>query len=413
MCAVYNWSDWDIEQWTRKQKAELVNWILDRRGGSNHVWDLACNEHGTHFLQKVIGAVEPEHQKDLALGFVGKVQLAWSDVSAKYSNYALQKVISDVPASKIFFMLKEMALICKRHEKLLDGGLDQQHPACHKFGCRVLQRMIEHFGSPNKNNGRVFEDLQSNDELTVAAIRQRNEEIEQERILQEIGRWLGLHILKIATHQYAVHVLCKAHEHNLLRPSVVHAALQQATEEELKEIVKTSKGSSFLQQVVIQRFQDIEDEESRKALVIRFNSIFDNKRHFNASFLVKALNKDRLQWQDAAGTTSTPTSTSLSQERRPAGFEVPTFEPQPRHFPEQQQQQRQRRRRRGNRGGGGRGQGGSSSSRDARGGGGSGRGGSSSSYGAAQGLTLLHLPRNLEQVFSDSDLEGSAAWPLP
>jgi hypothetical protein len=271
------WSAWDLGVWTRPEKAALVDWL------KGHVWALSCHKHGTHFLQKVIASVDPEQQATLASEFNGKVHEAWYGPSAKYSNYALQKFISDVPADSIPFMLEEMARSCKRHEKTLQYGdrLNPDHPACHRYGCRVLQRMIEHFGSPvfEHKHRRVFKGL------------------------QEIGRWLELYIVKLALHEFGVHVLQKAHEHNMLRLAAVHTALQGATGENLREIAKTSRGSNFLQQAITQRgsIQDIGAEASRMALVKRVMSdeLMCNKKRFGCSFLTKVAKKEYIKWQES------------------------------------------------------------------------------------------------------------------
>jgi len=127
----------------RQTNAKIIAWILRHAA----VYELSQLEHGCWIIQKALEVVDASIAKEeplrqlcanlepkalLAGGFKGNVNRALQD---KHANFALQKCIEVLPRQSTQFILEEIGR--------QPGGAVLA--AKSKSGCRVLQRLIEHF----------------------------------------------------------------------------------------------------------------------------------------------------------------------------------------------------------------------------------------------------------------------------
>lgn len=105
--------------------------IAELRGS---VWALAASPRGTRILQEVLQHADPKEKVALTQELHGHVREAWdSQSAAPHANYVVQKCIEVMPPEHCQFVLDEML------------NSDVRRAALNPYGCRVLQRLIEHF----------------------------------------------------------------------------------------------------------------------------------------------------------------------------------------------------------------------------------------------------------------------------
>ena len=92
---------------------------------------LSCDQDGCRLVQRVIELVWGREQWELVGELQGKVSEA---VASKHANHVLQRCIEVMPPSAVHFILHELQSVYSPSEL-----------AKHEYGCRVFQRMIEHF----------------------------------------------------------------------------------------------------------------------------------------------------------------------------------------------------------------------------------------------------------------------------
>lgn len=109
------------------------------------VWRLASSPRGTHVVQEALANAESKDKVLMARELKGHVREAWESLAAPYANYVLQKCIEVMPPEHIAFVHKEML------------NSDVHAAAKSKFGCRILQRLIEHF--PNTEMQPFMDEL--------------------------------------------------------------------------------------------------------------------------------------------------------------------------------------------------------------------------------------------------------------
>ena len=101
------------------------------------VWALAQTAHGTWVVQNAI---------DAASGDISRLQLVnelkshtWEALRCPHANFVLQKCITMLPASAAQFIVDEL---------LAPGPSAIVWAARHQYGCRVVQRILEHLSAP-------------------------------------------------------------------------------------------------------------------------------------------------------------------------------------------------------------------------------------------------------------------------
>jgi pumilio RNA-binding family len=95
------------------------------------VLDLALSANGTHVIQKALELTGGETQIMLSYCLHGRVRQL---LDSHHGNHVLQKSIVMMPPHAIQFILHELSFF--------RGGW--AGVACHRFGCRIVERLLEH-----------------------------------------------------------------------------------------------------------------------------------------------------------------------------------------------------------------------------------------------------------------------------
>ena len=111
-----------FEHGDQTQKTALVNKM---RG---HMFDLSTQTYACRVVQKALAHILVEHQVDLMRELDGKIM---DCIKCENGNHVIQVAIEQVPLEHIPFMVNAVRP-------------EVEYLARHKYGCRVIQRLLEH-----------------------------------------------------------------------------------------------------------------------------------------------------------------------------------------------------------------------------------------------------------------------------
>jgi mRNA-binding protein PUF3 len=114
-----------MEESGREKRAAIVMWMQPV------VLGLAFSGHGTRIIQKAIELTGGQTQIMLSLCLHGRVRQL---LDSHHGNHVLQQSIVMMPSHAVQFIFNELAFF--------RGGWAAV--ACHRFGCRVVERLLEH-----------------------------------------------------------------------------------------------------------------------------------------------------------------------------------------------------------------------------------------------------------------------------
>merc|ERR1711988_1627959 len=113
----------DLESGDIEKRQRIFKWVTEA------FWPLAFNKQGCRLVQKAMDVGTPAYQAQLLENLPGYV---YDALQSPHANYVLQKFIEVVsPPEKLQFIVQE-----------LQGNV--LYVARHRFGCRILQRLMEH-----------------------------------------------------------------------------------------------------------------------------------------------------------------------------------------------------------------------------------------------------------------------------
>eukprot|EP00928_Gymnodinium_smaydae_P012065 TRINITY_DN14396_c0_g1_i2.p1 TRINITY_DN14396_c0_g1~~TRINITY_DN14396_c0_g1_i2.p1 ORF type:complete len:507 (+),score=67.04 TRINITY_DN14396_c0_g1_i2:61-1581(+) len=92
---------------------------------------LSLDANGCRLVQEAFEVADQSDAAVLAHEFQGHV---WTTIASPHGNYVVQKMVEVLPSSIVRFIVDELR------------GYAME-TACHRFGCRVLCRLLEHTGS--------------------------------------------------------------------------------------------------------------------------------------------------------------------------------------------------------------------------------------------------------------------------
>jgi len=117
-----------LETSSQAKREAIITWMQPS------VLDLALSANGTRVIQKALEMSGGEAQIKMSYCFHGRVRQL---LDSHHGNHVLQKSIVMMPPHAIQFILHELSWF--------RGGW--AGVACHRFGCRVVERLLEHCGA--------------------------------------------------------------------------------------------------------------------------------------------------------------------------------------------------------------------------------------------------------------------------
>mmetsp|Transcript_136268 Transcript_136268/g.339807 ORF Transcript_136268/g.339807 Transcript_136268/m.339807 type:complete len:430 (+) Transcript_136268:52-1341(+) len=212
----------------------------DRMGPwwSGHVWTGARDPSGSLLLQAVWeGPLSSEDQKAFIAEFRGHVA---EGLRCPNANYLLQKVISSCDHDLLWPIINEIT--GKGHRSVA-------HVACHKYGCRIIQRLIEHCPGEQMRSlvEILFEEFldisrHAYGNFVVQNLLQHLAQDQRSRLVELVEK----HVLELASHQHGCAVLGAALEHGDLADKCRLAEMVLEDSDQVSFMAGTKHGRSII-----------------------------------------------------------------------------------------------------------------------------------------------------------------------
>jgi len=170
-------------------------------GVLGNVWHLSRNAQGCRLVQEVLDTCSPDVQLGMALELKGHVREA---LRCPHANHVVQKLVSVLQPTDIQFVVDEL---------VSTGRMLVSQFARHRFGCRVLERLLERC-SAQQVQPLVQEVVQ--DAVALAAHAYGNYVVQHvlehgsAACIRELSASLGAYVSTLGHDPYASAVVAKA-----------------------------------------------------------------------------------------------------------------------------------------------------------------------------------------------------------
>jgi pumilio RNA-binding family len=114
-----------LESKDKVKKSSILGWI------SPATLELALSAHGCRIVQKAFDVACGDEKRELAIKLHGHVK---DLLESQHGNHVLQKCIEVLPPQAVQFIIDELAF----------WPMSWAGVAKHRFGCRVIERLLEH-----------------------------------------------------------------------------------------------------------------------------------------------------------------------------------------------------------------------------------------------------------------------------
>ncbi|XP_073392002.1 pumilio homolog 1, partial [Physcomitrium patens] len=184
-----------FEHGTQQQRRELASQLVE------HVLTLSLQMYGCRVIQKALEVVDVDQQTQLVSELDGHVMRCVRDQNG---NHVIQKCIECVPPAKIHFIISAF------YNQVVTLST-------HPYGCRVIQRVLEHCTDEQKQKGIMEEILRST--CTLAQDQYGNYVVQhvlehgRDHERSEIITKLAGQIVQMSQHKFASNVVEKCLHH--------------------------------------------------------------------------------------------------------------------------------------------------------------------------------------------------------
>ncbi|VDN53269.1 unnamed protein product [Dracunculus medinensis] len=238
-----------------------------------NVMTLALQMYGCRVIQKALECVSSEQQQEILKEMEGQVLKCVKDQNG---NHVVQKVIENVETSKLQFIIDAL---------VQPGDNDTvQSLSTHPYGCRVIQRILEHCTEEQKRP--ILEQLHMHikklvidqyGNYVIQHVIEHTTDADRDRIIEEISG----SVLEFSKHKFASNVIEKC----LVRGSPDHKnALivevcgdpDNPNETPLLEMMKDQYAN-----YVVQKMLDVADSYNRRRIMLAIKPHIPSLRKFN------------------------------------------------------------------------------------------------------------------------------------
>jgi len=172
--------------------------IGDLRGS---VWRLSSEDKGCRAIQRALEVCDQKLAAELVIELHGHVEEAYQ---SPHANHVIQRVIELLPTRIAGFIVEEL------------GGIGLK-VSCHRYGCRIISRLLEHAASDERTSGLIDEILQDAEELcrhmfghhVAQSVLEHGMTSHKKQVISSIRKEL----VKKATHRNTSYVIEKALTH--------------------------------------------------------------------------------------------------------------------------------------------------------------------------------------------------------
>uniref|UniRef100_A0A0N4Z674 PUM-HD domain-containing protein n=1 Tax=Parastrongyloides trichosuri TaxID=131310 RepID=A0A0N4Z674_PARTI len=252
-----------FEYGTIDQKMQLTEKI---RG---NVMDLALQMYGCRVIQKALESVDKTNQLELLKEMKGEVLKCVKDQNG---NHVVQKVIEKVHPKDLQFIID--AFTKDKDESVVTLS-------AHPYGCRVIQRVLEHCTEAQKRP--ILEQLLDNVETliidqygnyVIQHVMEHGDQPDKDRIVAQIRG----DVLKFARHKFASNVIekCLTCGGNQQKNQLIIEVCGDATNTPLLEMMKDPYAN-----YVVQKMLDVADSTQRKRMMLAIKPHIISLRKYN------------------------------------------------------------------------------------------------------------------------------------
>ncbi|CAN6245601.1 unnamed protein product [Urochloa humidicola] len=245
-----------FEYGTEAQTKQLASLL------KNYVLQLSLQMYGCRVIQKALEVVEVEQQTQMALELDGSIMRCVRDQNG---NHVIQKCIECIPQERIRFIISAF------YGHVVDLSM-------HPYGCRVIQRVLEHCDDESTQNAMMEEIMQSVVTLTgdqygnyvIQHVLQHGKPEERSTIITQLAG----QIVKMSQQKFASNVVekCLTFGSPEQRQILIDEMLGTTDENvPLQAMMKDQFGN-----YVVQKVLEICDDQNRELILSRI------KVHLNA-----------------------------------------------------------------------------------------------------------------------------------
>ncbi|KHN86401.1 Maternal protein pumilio [Toxocara canis] len=256
-----------FEYGTPEQKNQLTNAI------KGNVMNLALQMYGCRVIQKALESIEPDQQMEILKEMEGQVLKCVKDQNG---NHVVQKVIERVNPSRLQFIIDAFV---QPGDNLTVCNL-----STHPYGCRVIQRVLEHCTEEQKRP--VLDQLHMHIKTLVVDqygnyviqhVIEHGSMEDRDRIVNQIKG----DVLRFAQHKFASNVIekcltCGAPHHKNALITEVCGSPNDTTATPLLMMMKDQFAN-----YVVQKMLDVADSAHRKKMMLAIKPHIPALRKYN------------------------------------------------------------------------------------------------------------------------------------
>ncbi|KAI6232280.1 hypothetical protein M3Y95_00469600 [Aphelenchoides besseyi] len=263
-----------FEHGTTEQKHQLISAL------KGNVMKLALHMYGCRILQKALECVEPDEQMELLKEMEGDVLKCVKDQNG---NHVVQKIIERVDPNKLSFIIDAF---------MSEGPSTVTALSTHPYGCRVIQRVLEHCTEEQKRP--ILEQLHKNintliidqyGNYVVQHVIERGSDEDRDRIINQIKG----NLQRFSQHKFSSNVIekCLIFGNNSHKTALITEACGDGTKTTpLLEMMQHEFGN-----FVCQKMLDVADSANRKKIMLAIKPHIPTLRNSYGRHILSKLEK--------------------------------------------------------------------------------------------------------------------------
>ncbi|XP_018491328.1 pumilio homolog 5 isoform X2 [Raphanus sativus] len=249
-----------IEHGTPAQREELVKQL------AGQMVSLSLQMYGCRVIQKALEVIDVDQKTELTRELDGNVLKCVRDQNG---NHVIQKCIESMPASRIGFIIAAFR-----------GQVATL--STHPYGCRVIQRILEHCSDDEETRCIIDEILESAFALAhdqygnyvTQHVLERGKPDERRQIIEKLTG----NVVQMSQHKYASNVVekCLEHADSTERELLIEEIMGKSEEDNHLLAMMKDQYANY----VVQKVLEISKDEQREILVQRMKIHLESLRKY-------------------------------------------------------------------------------------------------------------------------------------
>ncbi|XP_009145655.1 pumilio homolog 5 isoform X1 [Brassica rapa] len=249
-----------IEHGTPAQREELVKQL------AGQMVSLSLQMYGCRVIQKALEVIDVDQKTELTRELDGNVLKCVRDQNG---NHVIQKCIESMPASRIGFIISAFR-----------GQVATL--STHPYGCRVIQRILEHCSDDEETRCIIDEILESAFALAhdqygnyvTQHVLERGKPDERRQIIEKLTG----NVVQMSQHKYASNVVekCLEHADSTERELLIEEIMGKSEEDNHLLAMMKDQYANY----VVQKVLEISKDEQREILVQRMKIHLESLRKY-------------------------------------------------------------------------------------------------------------------------------------